>query len=97
TRRRAREDNVAMSRLDRNGTSGRDAIDAATTAAVVQDAITRLPAEQRAAVELSFWNGLTYREVAVALAIPEGTAKSRLRLAQARLSEWLAPLSGEPV
>ena len=97
TRRRKREDNVAMSQLGRDCTSGRDAIDSATTAAVVQDAITRLPAEQRAAVELVFWNGLTYREVATALAIPEGTAKSRLRLAQARLSEWLAPLSGEPV
>jgi RNA polymerase sigma-70 factor (ECF subfamily) len=97
TRRRVREDNVAMSQLVRDGTNGRDAIEAATTAEVVHDAIARLPAEQRAAVELVFWKGLTYREVATALAIPEGTAKSRLRLAQARLSEWLAPLSGEPV
>ena len=31
------------------------------------------------------------------MVFPEGTAKSRLRLAQAKLSEWLAPLSGEPV
>jgi RNA polymerase sigma-70 factor (ECF subfamily) len=47
--------------------------------------------------EVVFWKGLTCREVARVLAIPEGTAKSRLRLAQSKLSEWLAPLSGEPV
>jgi RNA polymerase sigma-70 factor (ECF subfamily) len=95
TRRRAREENVGMAQVAREGRNGHDAIDAATTAEVVRDAITRLPEEQRAAVELVFWKGLTYREVATALAIPEGTAKSRLRLAQARLSEWLAPLSVE--
>jgi RNA polymerase sigma-70 factor (ECF subfamily) len=77
--------------------SGHDTIEAATLTEVVRNAITRLPVEQRRAVELMFWNGLTCREVAHVLAIPEGTAKSRLRLAQSKLSEWLAPLNGEPV
>jgi RNA polymerase sigma-70 factor (ECF subfamily) len=44
-----------------------------------------LPSEQRTAVELAYYNGLTYKEVARALNIPEGTAKSRLRLAMSRL------------
>jgi RNA polymerase sigma-70 factor (ECF subfamily) len=64
---------------------------------VVRQAIARLPEDQRRAVELVFWHGHTHREVAAVLAIPEGTAKSRLRLAQAKLAEWLAPLSAEPV
>jgi RNA polymerase sigma-70 factor (ECF subfamily) len=57
----------------------------------VRDAIGRLPAEQREAVELAYYSGLTHREVSVALGIPEGTAKSRLRLAQNKLQSWLNP------
>jgi RNA polymerase sigma-70 factor, ECF subfamily len=97
TRRRAREEHVLMPELGCAPGNGNDAIDAATLAEVVRNAIKRLPAQQRAAVELVFWNGLTCREVAQVLAIPEGTAKSRLRLAQSKLSEWLSPLAGEPV
>lgn len=44
-----------------------------------------LPAEQRAAVQLAYYDGLTYVQVATALGIPEGTAKTRLRSALARL------------
>jgi RNA polymerase sigma-70 factor (ECF subfamily) len=97
SRRRAREESVAMPDLGRDGMNGHDTIEAAALTEVVRDAIIRLPVEQRRAVELMFWNGLTCREVAHVLAIPEGTAKSRLRLAQSKLSEWLAPLNGEPV
>ena len=51
--------------------------------------LDRLPADQRLAVELAYYNGLTYTQVAKALGIPEGTAKSRLRLALARLRALL--------
>jgi RNA polymerase sigma factor (sigma-70 family) len=47
--------------------------------------LAELPSEQRAAVELAYYDGLTYKQVAQTLQIPEGTAKSRLRLAMARL------------
>lgn len=52
-------------------------------------ALGALPAEQRRAVELAYYDGLTYKQVASALSIPEGTAKSRLRLAMARLRALL--------
>ncbi|HEU5266734.1 MAG TPA: sigma-70 family RNA polymerase sigma factor [Jatrophihabitans sp.] len=48
-----------------------------------------LPAEQRRAIELAYYDGMTYKEVANALGIPEGTAKSRLRLAMSRLRTLL--------
>ena len=47
--------------------------------------LAQLPNDQRTAIELAFYEGQTYTQVARTLGIPEGTAKSRLRLALARL------------
>ena len=74
-----------------------DPADATALAESVRQAIQRLPDDQRRAIELAFWQGMTQHEVAHALGIPEGTVKSRLRLAQAKLRDWLEPLSLETV
>lgn len=66
-----------------------DEVTAAEAACVVRDAVELLPSEQRRVVELAYFEGLTYREVAIAVGIPEGTAKSRLRLALAKLETAL--------
>jgi RNA polymerase sigma-70 factor, ECF subfamily len=59
------------------------------TAARVRAAVDTLPVEQREAVVLAYFAGLTFREVAAELGLPEGTAKSRLRLALGKLSHVL--------
>jgi len=66
-----------------------DEVVAAETAGLVRSAVQLLPAGQRQVVELAYFEGLTCREVAHAVGIPEGTAKSRLRLALAKLEEML--------
>jgi RNA polymerase sigma-70 factor, ECF subfamily len=66
-----------------------DAVLAAETARLVRAAVEMLPASQRQVVELAYFEGLTCREVANAVGIPEGTAKSRLRLALAKLETVL--------
>lgn len=66
-----------------------DEVMAAETASMVRAAVQLLPDGQRRVVELAYFEGLTCREVANAMGIPEGTAKSRLRLAMAKLETAL--------
>ena len=61
-------------------------------AQLVRNALESLPADQRAALELSFFGGLTHVEIAEQLAEPLGTVKTRIRAAMLRLRERLRPL-----
>jgi RNA polymerase sigma-70 factor (ECF subfamily) len=56
-----------------------------------------LSAEQQAALQLAYYDGLTYVQVAKALGIPEGTAKTRLRAALARLRTLLTDEAREAI
>lgn len=52
-------------------------------------ALARLSPELRAVIQANILDGLTVREAAVLLGVPEGTAKTRLMRAKARLREYL--------
>jgi RNA polymerase sigma-70 factor, ECF subfamily len=56
----------------------------------VSELLGTLPAEQREAVRLAYYEGLTYVQVANRLGVPEGTAKYRLRAALAKLQRLLS-------
>jgi RNA polymerase sigma-70 factor (ECF subfamily) len=60
-----------------------------TTAQHVRESLATLPPDERTAIELAYWGGYTYREVAARLEQPEGTIKSRIRAGLSRLRQDL--------
>lgn len=63
---------------------------AQTVAGSVRAALAELPEADRAAVELAYFGGHSYRTVAQMLNEPEGTIKSRIRRGLAKLRDRLA-------
>jgi RNA polymerase sigma-70 factor (ECF subfamily) len=63
--------------------------------AVLAEAISALPSEQRQALELAFFGGLSHSEIAAQTAQPLGTVKTRIRLAMDKLRQRLGFLRDE--
>ena len=67
-------------------------LDAVERESRVRAALDGLPEEQVRVVQLSFFEGQAHGDIARTLGIPLGTVKSRLRLAMARLREYLGDI-----
>ena len=92
-RRRERAEGVAdLATVD----EGNPELETLSEAAVgeVRAAISVLTPAEREAIELAFFGGLTYREVAEVLGAPEGTVKSRIRLGLQRMRRTLSAMGG---
>ena len=82
--RRAREEREARTRVEPAYDLERHVIDR-SVATQIRSALATLPESERAAVELAYLGGHSYREVAGILDEPEGTIKSRIRSGLSRL------------
>lgn len=72
-----------------------EAADGAALRQSLRCALALLPADQRAAIDLTFFHGYSCEEVAQILGCPVGTVKSRVFMARARLRPLLARLHQE--
>jgi RNA polymerase sigma-70 factor (ECF subfamily) len=94
--RRAREERDAQQTATAGYDVEREAWDLAV-ADRVKDVMADLPAGERQAIELAYFDGYTYREVAQLLDTPEGTIKSRIRAGLKRMrADLIDAETGQP-
>jgi len=89
TSRRRREERDARESPGIGDDIEREVIDL-TVSEKVKEVVAALPIDERKAIELAYFGGHTYRQVAVMLEAPEGTVKSRIRSGLRRLRNDLA-------
>jgi RNA polymerase sigma-70 factor, ECF subfamily len=94
---RVRSDTARRRREERDAVLSRDRQEAAEERVVeravadeVRQALGTLSEPEQQAVELAYFGGHSYREVAAILGVPEGTVKGRIRSALSKLREALA-------
>jgi RNA polymerase sigma-70 factor, ECF subfamily len=78
-----------VSNISRDYDEVSDEVESKFDRARVRRALERLTGVQREAVELAYFGGHTYREVAVLLHVAEGTVKTRIRDGMIRLRDEL--------
>ena len=61
----------------------------------VRQALANLPPDQRQALELAFFDGLTHVEISEKINVPLGTIKTRIRLGLLKVRDHLRPIMGE--
>ena len=71
------------------GPSPETAALSADDARAVREALTTLPAEQRALLDLAYYEGLTHADIAARTGVPLGTVKTRIRAAMLALREMI--------
>lgn len=86
------DDAPALPADDRTDIAAERAIDAER----VRAALASLPGDQRSAIELVYYHGLTSNEVGRLLGVPPPTVRSRLRLGLLKLAGILAPGGTSP-
>jgi RNA polymerase sigma-70 factor (ECF subfamily) len=82
---------IVLDRMPGHSEAPPDALIASEQYARVRQGLGELPVEQRTALELAYFEGLSQSEIAERLAAPLGTIKTRIRTALTTLRRSLRP------
>ena len=91
----AQYSNLALSRNDNISTSTESIILNLSLSDEVKAALDLLGDDEKQVILLSYYQGLTYRETAESLNLPEGTVKSRIRSGLKKLKVYMKDLQKE--
>jgi RNA polymerase sigma-70 factor (ECF subfamily) len=94
--RRKRRDDAKIEPLSDAAADPRDVMELREQREQVRDALAALTAEERQAIETTFFAGLTHAEAAVRLDQPLGTVKTRIRSALHKMRRVLALTERKP-
>ena len=72
--------------------SSLDEVQSAESGELIRRAVQQLSKEQRQAIELAFFSGMSQSEIAEAIGEPLGTIKARIRRGMMKLKEIVTPL-----
>jgi RNA polymerase sigma-70 factor (ECF subfamily) len=81
--------------LIRDRTSVAEQIHTSDLAELLNRAIQILPVFQKEVIQLTFFHGMSQREIAASRSISLGTVKTRLHLAQRKLYQFLLPIQNK--
>ncbi|MDP8936731.1 MAG: sigma-70 family RNA polymerase sigma factor [Actinomycetota bacterium] len=95
TSRRRREERDARRTPEQTVDVEREVVEG-TVADQVKEVVAGLPVDERKAIELAYFGGHTYRQVAAMLDAPEGTVKSRIRSGLHRMKKSLEAAGMNP-
>ena len=76
----ARQLPIEVGDIEKPGSDVAERVLASLSGDEVRNALATVPDDQRRAIEMAYFEGLTHVEIAEALSMPLGTVKSRLRL-----------------
>lgn len=95
-RKEARAFDPAQASIEDTGLSPSRVVARRAEHRLLLEALRHLPVEQQLLLELFYWEGQVGRELAMILDVPEGTVRSRLRLARRALVRSMQRLASSP-